>query len=182
MGIQGAVWPDQPCFGGGQLAAAVHHLANGPHALHFGGEGFDQFDAQVGCGVAASGRHHGVHRAAQGRVEQGGKPAAVHGAQWVHVVPARRALKDGLACADFHQGEVQRLGDAGVGQLAAEQALHDFQAGFAGHLVRAGHTRACASLQALAYHLLLGQPGFEQRGGCRWRGVHKMGLLQTGTV
>jgi hypothetical protein len=91
------------------------------------------------------------------RVEQGGKPAAVHGAQRVHVIQTRVPLKNGLAFADFDQHKVQGFGNAGVGQLAAQQALHDFQAGFAGHLVRAGHTRASAGIQALAHDTLLGQ-------------------------
>ena len=161
MGVQGAVGPDQPGFGGGQLAAAVHHLANGTHALHFGGEGFDELDAQVGRGVAATGRHHGVDGAAQGRVEQGGKPAAVHRAQRVHVVQAWRALKNGLAGADLDEHKVECFGDAGVGQFAAEQALHDLQAGFACHLILACHAGTSTCIQPLADFFFLGQPSLK---------------------
>ena len=161
MGVQRAVGPDESGFGGGQLAAAVHHLANGPHALHFGGEGLDEFDAQVGRGVTAPWRHQGVHGTTQGRVEQGGKPAAVHRTQRVHVVQAWGTLKNGLACADLDEHKVECFGDAGVGQFAAEQALHDLQAGFACHLILACHAGTSTCIQPLADFFFLGQPSLK---------------------
>ena len=96
------------------------------------------FTLQLGGGVGAAGRHLGVHGAAQGRVQQGGKPAAVHRAHGVEVLLARSALEHGGAVAHLHDGEVQRLRDGRVRQGARQHALHHLQPGFAGDLVGAG--------------------------------------------
>ena len=51
----------------------------------------------------------------------------VHRAHRVEVDGAWRALKYGAAFAHFNNQEIKRLGDGGVGQLAAQHGLHLLQ-------------------------------------------------------
>jgi hypothetical protein len=161
VGVQRAVRADQSGLGGSQLAAAMDDLAFSPNPCHLGGEAFDEVHAKLGGGVASPGRHHGVHRAAQGRVEQGCEPAAMHGAQGVVVRQARRALKDRVPGANLDQQEVQRLGYRWVGEFAAQHRLHDLQPGLARDLLGPCHAGAGASVHRGANALLLRQPGFK---------------------
>ena len=83
----------------------------------------------------------------------------MHCAQWVQVLHAGRALEYGQARADLDQHKVQRFGHVRVGQLAAQQALHDLQAGFARDLLGVGHTGAGPGIHACAHLAFLDQPG-----------------------
>jgi hypothetical protein len=67
-----------------------------------------------------------------------------------------------LAFTDFDQHKIQGFGNAGVRQLAAQQPLHDLQAGFARNLVRAGYAGASACIEALAHDTFLGQPAVQE--------------------
>ena len=78
--------------------AAVDHLADGAHALHLRASApRTRFTPQLGRGVAAAGRHHRVHGAAERRIEQRREPAAVHGAHRVVGAP-------GPACPGTRRG------------------------------------------------------------------------------
>ena len=138
MGVQRAVWAHQTGMGSGQLPSTVKHLANGAHALYFGADGFDHLHTQVRRGVGAALRHFGVHGAAQGRVEQGGKPAAVHTAHGVEMGLARGALKHGQAIADFDQDEVHGATNGRGMQFTRHHALHELQACARQHLAHRG--------------------------------------------
>jgi hypothetical protein len=83
----------------------------------------------------------------------------MHRAQWVQVLHAGRALKNGQARADLDHHEVQRLGHVCVRQLARQQALHDLQARFSRYLLWACHTGADPGIHACAHVALPGQPG-----------------------
>jgi hypothetical protein len=161
MGVERAVRADQARIGRGELAAAVDHPPFGAHPRYFECERAHDVHAKFGRGVAAPRRHHGVHRAAQRRVEQGGEPAAMHRAQRVEVRQLRVALEHRKPFLDVDHREVQRLCDMRVRQLAAQQALHDFQPGLAGDLLRRRQPGARAGVHALLHGGFVGQPLFE---------------------
>ena len=109
MGIERAVRAEQLGFCCGQLTPAVNDFAFSAYPRDLGRQGAHDVHTQLGRGVALARRHAGVHRAAQSRIEQGGKPAAVYCAHRVQVSHPGRALKHGVTVSRFHKGEVQGL-------------------------------------------------------------------------
>jgi hypothetical protein len=114
----------------------------------FSGTAFTRFTPEFGGGVAAARRHHGVHCAAEGRIEQRRVPAAMHRAHGIEVVRTRRALEDRAPFADLHQLEAEGAGDRRVGQFAAQHRLQHVQAAAPRHLVRPGYAAAGAGRPA----------------------------------
>ena len=71
----------------------------------------------------------------------------------------RRALEGGLAGLNFYQGEVQRFGNVGVGQLTGQHGLHHLHAGLARDLLGAGQSGfSAAFLHAGAHRCALFHP------------------------
>jgi hypothetical protein len=140
----------------------MDNLAFSPHAWSLGADGAHQIHAQLGRGVAAPWRHHGVNGTAQSRVQQRGIPAAVDGAHGIEVGGAWCALKNGTARFNLHDQKIQRFGNRSVGNVATQHGLHDFQTRQAGDLFWSGHARSWASVQSGVYGLLLCQPAVKQ--------------------
>ena len=90
-------------------------MAQGPG---FVGGGAHDVHAQFSRCIGPANRHHGMNRAADGRVQQRWHTSRVHAAEWVVVLELRRSLKDGFAGADLHQREVEGVGDVREGQIA----------------------------------------------------------------
>ena len=74
---------------------------------------------------------------------------------------ARCALEHGAAQRSLHDGEVQRLGNRRIRNVALQHGQHHLQAGFAGNLGGQGHAGAGTGLQTLAYGGFFGDPEIE---------------------
>jgi translocation and assembly module TamB len=135
--VQRAVGARQPRLRGRQLAAAVHDLAFGPHALHLGADRAHQVHAQFRRGVGA----------AAGIIVCTAQPSA-ESSRWRTSRRARRPWDwraPGRACPGtrrgprrLHQPEVQRAHDGRGRQLAAQHGLHHLQPAAPGELA-GGH-------------------------------------------
>ncbi len=99
----------EPAFRGGDARADVDDPALSPHRAGLVGHGADVVDLDLDRGVADTRLQHGVDAAAHHRIEQGGGDAAMHAAQRIVVIEARRVAEDDAARLGFDHREAQRL-------------------------------------------------------------------------
>ena len=108
----------EPRLRGRDALADMDHLANRAQPSAVGSDRAHEIRLRLERGIAAAGRHAGLHRAAHRGIEQRHGEPAVHYADRVVVLLARRAFEHGVAGLDFHQAIVQERADRRVGQLA----------------------------------------------------------------
>ena len=115
-------------FGNDQVAACIDHFAF-REDRHVEGQGTAHLDVQVRRAVAFAGRQDRVRGAARDRVEHGGGETAVHAAHGIRVVFIRRGREDDSAVLDRVCIHGHGLGNAGPGEQALRERLHQLQAG-----------------------------------------------------
>jgi hypothetical protein len=113
-------------------AAAVEHLALGVDPGDLPGQRPHQLHLERQRRVADSGGQRSVDRAAERRVEQGRRVAAVDDADRVVVLLAGLALEHGAARLDLDRLHPHQHGDRRGRQLAGGDRLHVPEPGHAG--------------------------------------------------
>ena len=125
-----------PLVGGGQLrlrgrlfAAAVEDARLAQHAAGVAGDRPHELGLEAERGVGDAGRQGRVDGAAEGRVEQGRRVAAVDDADRVVVLLPGLALEDDAALLELDRAQPHRHRDRRRRQLAGDDRAHVLHAG-----------------------------------------------------
>src|SRR5204863_5255170 len=109
--------------------AEMHDLADGAKAPGLVGDGAHQIGLRFERGIAAAGGHARLHAAAHRRIEQRHGEAAVHHADRVVMLLARREFKYGVTWLDLDQAEPQELRDRRRRQAAVADRSEEVMPG-----------------------------------------------------